>query len=331
MVLVTGGSGFVGRHLVAALASSGIPVRALYHKNKPGGLLQHLPSVTWVSCDLLDVFAVEDAFENVTEVYHAAAVVSFARKDRLRLMQVNVDASANVVNEALQRPIRKLLHFSSVAAIGRNVHQKTITEDEQWEESEFNSGYGKSKRLAELEIWRAAGEGLPVVVINPGIILGEPLEDKQGWYDGSARLMHIAYQEFPFYTLGVNAFVDVKDVVRLSQMLMASDLTNQRFIVSAGNYAYRDLFTEMAQALDKRPPYIYANKLMTETLWRWQALRRFLGGRAPTVTRETANTAQSVSLYDNRLLLQAFPEFKYSPVKETILRIARAYQRDHTL
>ena len=162
-----------------------------------------------MQCDLLDIYEVEEAMQGITDVYHCAAIVSFQPADKEKMLHFNVESTANIVNEALEQDIRKLVFVSSVAALGRSEVTKEITEEEQWEESKYNSRYGLSKHMAEMEVWRGIGEGLNAVIVNPGIILGEG-----NWDEGSARLMKVVYKEFPFYTQGINGWVDVKDVVK---------------------------------------------------------------------------------------------------------------------
>lgn len=330
MILVTGASGFLGQHLVQHLSATGMNVRALYRKHAPQPELLALRGVSWVQCDLLDVMALEEAMNGVTEVYHCAAIVSFHPGEKDAMMHFNIEATANVVNEALGQNVRKLLFVSSVAALGRSEAVQTeISEEEQWEESRYNSRYGLSKHLAELEVWRGAGEGLSTVIVNPGIILGEPFSvqgESNGWDQGSARLMKVVDKEFPFYTGGVNAWVDVKDVVRAMVNLMTSDIQDERFILSAGNYAYREVFTEMAKALDKKPPHIKAGKLLSGLVWRWSMFRSRLFGETATITRETARTAQREVHYNNSKLLQFLPEFQYTKLPDTIARMAQAFR-----
>ncbi|MEI8279266.1 MAG: NAD-dependent epimerase/dehydratase family protein [Bacteroidota bacterium] len=320
MILVTGASGFLGQHLVQHLSAQGREVRALYHHTLPGAALKDLKGVTWMSCDLLDIFEVEEAMKGITEVYHCAAVVSFLPKDRKQIIHTNVESTANIVNEALEQGIRKMIFVSSVAALGRNQAQKEINEDEEWEESEQNSAYGISKYMAEMEVWRGIGEGLNAVVINPGIILGEG-----NWNTGSAQMIKVAYDEFPFYTEGINAWVDVKDVVHAMDMLMKSPIQAERFIMSAGNYAYKEIFAMMARSLDRRAPRIKASELMTGIVWRLGALKYSIMGTKPLITRETARNAHKQSLYNNEKLLRYLPEFSYTPVEQTIQRMAKAY------
>lgn len=324
MILVTGASGFLGQHLITSLTSKGKKVRALYYNHPPKDHLLHLPNVTWMQCNLLDIFEVEDAMNDIEEVYHCAAIVSFETADKDYILHFNVEATANIVNEALERNIRKMVHVSSIASLGRSEGEKPITEAEEWEESKYNSLYSQSKYLAETEVWRGIGEGLNAVIINPAIILGEG-----NWNEGSARLMKVVHGEFPFYTKGVNGWVDVTDVVKAMIMLMESEINNERFIVSAGNYTYQDIFTKMARALGKKPPQIPAGKLLSGLVWRWNAVKKLLWGAKSSVTKETSVTAQKRSYYNNEKLLKSLPGFYYQPIDYTINRMAERFLKDY--
>lgn len=320
MQLVTGASGFIGRHLVRYLSGKGYTIRALYNSTPPDAALATLKGVEWVKADLLDVYDVEAAMQGITEVYHCAAIVSFNPADKARILHFNKESTANIVNESLEQGIRKLVYVSSVAALGRSKVEKPINEEEEWEEGKFNSVYAESKHEAELEVWRGMGEGLCAAIINPGIILGEG-----DWDKGSAKLITLAHKEFPFYTQGINAWVDVADVVRIMHLIMTSDIEAERFVVSAGNFAYRDIFTMMAKALNKKPPHIKANNFMTGLIWRWNLLKHLVTGQEVTITRETAATAQRKTFYDNGKLLRFLPHFTYTPMPDTIKRMASAY------
>lgn len=324
MILVTGASGFVGAHLTKRLSEEGRQVRALYNRNAPNAAMQSWNGVEWCQADLLDVYTAEEVMDGISEVYHCAAIVSFNPRRRKEMIHANTETAANVVNAALDAGIRKLVHISSVAALGRDGTSKEITEEAQWEESNLNSGYGLSKYGAEMEVWRGIGEGLEGAVLNPGIILGEPLTDA-GWEDGSPKLMQIVYNEFPFYTHGVTAFVDVQDVIAAAIALMDSDISGERFILSEGNYPFRDVFTMMAEALGKKPPHIAANGLMTQLVWRASAVKSLFTGKAATITRETARNAQSKSFYKADKIVMTLPQFRYTPIKDTISRMALAF------
>ena len=321
MILVTGASGFVGQHLVRQLSASGKEVRALYNRSLPGEDLRGLDGITWQACDLLDVFAVDEACSGITEIYHCAAIVSFDPARRKEVLHHNIESTANVVNASLEHNIRKLVYVSSIASLGRAEEGELfINEEAEWEESKRNSIYSLSKYYAEMEVWRGIGEGLDAVIINPGIILGAG-----DWTKGSAKLMQVVADEFPFYTEGINAFVDVADVVSVMQQLMDSTATAERFIVCAGNFAYRDIFTQMAQALGKKPPRIKASAFLTGLVWRWSLLKHKITGGEPTITKETVRNAQTKCYYDNKRLLQVLPSFNYTPMPETIRQMAAAF------
>jgi nucleoside-diphosphate-sugar epimerase len=324
-ILVTGASGFIGSHVVAALSEAGENVRALYRNNEPVASLKALPGVEWMRCDLLDVYDVEDALKGIDAIIHCAATVSFDAGDAEAILHNNSETTANVVNEALVQNISRFIHVSSVAALGRTKLGKPITEAEEWEDSKANSVYARSKRAAELEVWRGAGEGLSAAMVNPGIVLGEPY-NPTGWNSGSAALFRTVDKEFPFYTEGVNAWVDVKDVAKAILLLLKSDIQDERFILSGGNWSYREVFTQMAQALGRKPPHISANPFLTGLVWRWNALRK-IAGKRPTVTKETARTAQQQVFYEASKFPNAFPDFRYTPLEETIRRSAAAYKQ----
>lgn len=321
MVLVTGASGFVGQHLVAALAAQGLSVRALYHKNKPTAVHLQQSNIEWVSCDLLDIYAVEEAFEGIKQVYHCAAIISFERDEEAQMMHFNVESTAHVVDEAVRSGIEKLIYISSIAALGQpEQEEKTITEAVQWGENSYGSAYGMSKYLAETEVWRGIGEGLSANILNPGIILGEGDFTK-----GSAALIQLADRSFPFYTKGITAWVDVQDVVRVAMLLMDSEIVGENYILSAGNYSYRSVLAMMASALGKQPAKWAASSTLTQIIWRLLVVQRWLG-RRPIINKQTAKNAQSISYYDSNKLITSLPTFKYIPLEETIQRMVKAYK-----
>ena len=170
MILVTGGSGLLGKALLDMLISKGETVKAIYHTSPLS--YPDSPRLIPVSCDILDVYALEDVMKDVTEVYHCAGVVSFSPRDEKKLYAVNVEGTANVVNACLIAGIQKLLHVSSVAALGRIRPGEMINEKMQWTPETSNSKYGHSKYMGEMEVWRGVAEGLNAVVVNPAIILG---------------------------------------------------------------------------------------------------------------------------------------------------------------
>lgn len=320
MILVTGASGFIGQHLVRYLSAKGKRVRALYNQHPPSAEMKQLQGVEWVQCDLLDIYDVAEVMKGIAEIYHCAARVSFHPDDHGAMLHFNTEATANVVNEAVETGVRKMVHVSSIASLGRNAITKEITEEEQWEESRYNSKYALSKHMAEMEVWRGMAEGLHAVVVNPGLVLGEG-----DWDTGTGRFMTIVSKEFPYYSGGVNGWVDVLDLVRVMYELMESDIEEERFIVCAGSFAYKDVFTKMALALGKKPPHIKAGSFMTGLIWRLNWLKKKLFGGEVTITKETARNAQKQSIYNNSKLFKYLPGFAYTRLEETVERMAKAF------
>lgn len=317
MILVTGASGFLGLQLLQALVEQGQPVRAVYNHTSPK--FQH-ELVDWQQADLLDVFDVERIFESVTHVYHCAAIVSFQGSQKTTMIRNNVNVTAHIVNQALEQSITRMVYVSSVAALGRAQLDKYITEETDWTENKNNTTYSKSKYYAEMEVWRGIAEGLNAVIVNPAIILGEG-----DYAKGSAQLMSNVAKEFPYYTQGVNGWVDVKDVVSAMILLMQSDRSEERFIISAGNYSYKEVFTLMAEKLGVKPPAKHATPLMASIVWRLDYLRSVLSGKNPLITKESAHTAQTKCFYDNAKFLNTFPAFSYTPFEQTIERMAQDF------
>lgn len=320
MVLVTGGTGFLGSYLLRKLVHNGVQVRALYRKQIPVQLHDIQDKIQWVTGDVLDIGALEDAMEGIEKVYHSAAIVSFHPAMRQQMMKINVEGTANVVNLAIDAGVKKLVHVSSVAAIGRAKGSGVITEDGEWQESSNNSQYAVSKYLSEMEVWRGNAEGLASVIVNPSIILGVGFRE-----DSSTQLLKNAWKEFPYYTAGVNGFSDVEDVADVMIALMESDIKGQRFILSSDNWSYYDLFKEMATQLGKKPPHIAVKPWMAELVWRMESIRSAFTGKKPLITRETARTAQLKVYYNNEKIQAALPGFKFTPLQQTIAKMCHAF------
>ncbi|MBO0931289.1 NAD-dependent epimerase/dehydratase family protein [Fibrella aquatilis] len=326
--LVTGATGLIGSHVVRYLLALGRPVSALYRPENGYGLLTDVADqLIWHEGDLLDIPSLEDAIRPGCDVIHCAAIVSFIAKDRARMEQINVEGTANVVNVCLQAGIRKLAYLSSVAALGRpeskHVDSKgvtTLTEDQKWEESPLNSAYAKTKYRAELEVWRGSAEGLPVVMVNPSVVLGQG-----DWTRSSTQLIKYAYDEKRFYTEGDINYVDVLDVAEAIVKLLHSEVVNERFILNAGVLPYRDFLNRLAQALGKRPPTIRVPPGLATVLARVEAVRSWLTGKAPLITPETARGASHHYYYPGNRITQVI-DFQYRALEETLVRVAKSVE-----
>ncbi len=323
MVFVTGGSGLLGGYLLRQLLQEGETIKALYRKRYPSLLsADEIASIEWIEGDLFDTVLLTEICEGCDEVYHCAGMVSFNPSKKDKMTRINVQGTANVVNACISGNVRKLVHVSSVSALGRKRDGMVVTEESRWTEESNLSNYGKSKYLAEVEVWRGMSEGLNAVIVNPTIILGVG-----DWNDSSAATFKNAYQEFPWYTNGISGFVDAADVAKAMTELMKSDISEERFIVTAENLPFRDIFNMMSKYFNKRPPSRPVSKFMAALVWRFEQLKSLFTGEDPLLTKETAETARMKVYFDGSKLLKALPGFSYKPLEESIAVSCREYLR----
>lgn len=263
----------------------------------------------------------EDAMQGIDMVIHSAAVVSFSKSDRSKMYRVNVEGTKNVVNTALGSNVKRLVYISSVAAIGRKLNGTWVDEFAKWEDNKSNTHYAISKFNAELEVWRGFSEGLDGVILNPATILGYG-----DWNHGSCGLFKSAYNEFKWYTNGVNGFADVEDVARITVALTASNISHERFIVCNDNWAFRKLFNTMADYFGKKRPYKEATPFISYIAWCIEKIKALFSGHAPLLTKESVKVANSITRFSNTKLLKALPEFNYTPLEETIRAACEKYK-----
>ena len=335
MILVTGGTGLLGSHLLFDLVSSGKSVSAIKRKTSDTGMAKKIFSyysdkadelfgkIEWVDADIMDFVAMDDVLEGIDEVFHAGAVVSFYPKDHKAMLKVNIEGTANLVNLCTERKIRKFCYVSSVAVLGRAVNDGVSDETTYWQPSKKNSVYGQSKYGAEREIWRGMEEGLNAYIINPSVILGPGF-----WGGGNSGLFSLVWKGLKYYTRGINGFVDVRDVAKAMILLMDSDISKERFIVSAENCSYQKIFEYMAKYLGKPAPSINVPNAMTGIAWRVEALRSFIMGTLPEVTKEMATTTTMVYTYSNEKIRKALG-FEFRPVEQSIKDFSEFFLKDH--
>jgi nucleoside-diphosphate-sugar epimerase len=325
MVLVTGGTGFLGAYIIKALVERGHKVRALRRNgNTPFFIPSSVfDSVEWVSGDVLDIMGLNDAMQGVDSIIHAAAKVSFRKKDRRCMYQTNVEGTANVVNLAIENNISRLVHVSSVAAIGRKNDGTMVTEFKTWEQSKLNTHYALSKHHAEMEVWRGIGEGLNGVILNPSTILGFG-----DWNTSSCAIFRNVYNEFPWYTTGVNGFVDVEDVAGAAVLLLESSISGQRFIVNGDNWSFHQLLNTIADGFGRKRPSKEATPFLAAIAWRLDQLKSWLLNTNALLTRESAKIAQSKTYFDNSKILQALPGFSFTPLEKSIQQACRKYLKN---
>lgn len=322
-VLVTGASGIVGAHLCIALAQQAVSVRAFvrnHHSQQKAEQLWHMYSIpahitkyiTWVYGDITVYQDVSDAVSNTSYVFHCAGYVSFNNADRKTLFDCNVIGTAHVVNACLEHAVTKLCHVSSVAALGKTYDGSEITEQCEYEQKKSRSVYGYSKFLGELEVWRGIAEGLSAVIVNPSVIIAPGF-----WNQSSGKLFTTISRGLQFYTSGVTGYVSVHDVTESMIYLMKSNISGERFIVSAENLDYKTVFTSIAASIGVKPPKWYAPRVLLHFAGIMLTFFALIRDRQSEITRQTAQTAYAVSLFSSEKLTQALG-FKFRSVEKEI-------------
>lgn len=335
MNFVTGATGLLGGHLVFQLLKNGVRVRALRRGAADVSALQKLftylapnenllAHIEWHEGDVLDVPSLLDGMQGCTHVYHCAAVVSYHRRDRRQMYAVNVEGTANVVNAALECGIEKFCFVSSIAAIGRTELQTTLDESSEWVESDLNTHYGITKYLSEMEVWRGEQEGLNVVIVNPGFIIGPGRFDRS-----SAAIFQKIDAGMPVYPPGGTGFVAVQDVATAMVQLMHSAVQSQRFLLVAENGSMQSLFERISRGLGKPVPTRQATKWMLQLARIADALRELFTGQRALVTRETIRNASHRWYYKADKIKTALPEFQYSAIDEVIEHTCDYYSIDN--
>ena len=321
-VLVTGGTGFVGAYIIKELIEKDYSVRAIRRSKKLPFFVSPdiLNKAEWMDGDVLDVIALDDAMKGIDAVIHSAASISFAGRDRKQMYNVNINGTANVVNLALENDVKKLLHISSISALGRTSSGEHVTEEKKWMESKLNTHYGITKNKAETEVWRGIGEGLNAVIINPSTVLGYG-----NWHDGSCAIFRNVYREFPWFTTGINGFVDVEDVAKVAVLLLESDINEERFIINSENWEFRQLFNAIAEGFGKKRPLLQATPFLSSIAWRLEKVKSSLANRKPLLTKETAKIALSKTYWENDKILKALPGFSFLPLDHCIKKACKNY------
>ena len=318
MILVTGATGFLGAELIHQLTSQNIQVRALKRKtSKIPDLTAANELVEWFVADINEPEDLADAFEGVTQVYHCAAFISFDPKDKNKLIKINIEGTSNIVNLCMHHGAR-LLHVSSIAALGDAKKGEQITEKDFWEYNPHVHSYAISKYEGEMEVWRGIAEGLDAVIVNPAVIIG-----KNAGFTGSGAIFKLVKDGLKFYTDGATGVVDVEDVAKAMILLMNSELNDERFTLSANNLHYKDFFAAIADGFAVKRPSTEAKPWMLGIAWRAAKLASIFTGKAPALTKDAARSSFNLSYYSNEKIKKAI-NFEFKPLNQSIAEVCEA-------
>tara|TARA_R110002049_G_scaffold37208_1_gene117474 strand:+ start:40462 stop:41472 length:1011 start_codon:yes stop_codon:yes gene_type:complete len=333
MILVTGSTGLVGSHLLYKLVSNNENVRAIYRNKRKLDKVKNVFStytenvaplfnaIDWVEGDILDIPSLTEAFAGVTHVYHCAALVSFEPNKYNLLRKTNIEGTANMVNMCLSHAVKKLCYVSSVATLGDPPKNEPTTEETHWNPEADNNVYAITKYGAEMEVWRASQEGLPVVIVKPGVILGAGI-----WRYGSGSLFKRAANGMTYYTSGSVGLVDVEDVVSAMTQLLKSPIENESFILVSENWTYKQFLQTLATAVDAKPPLKMAKPWLLGMAWRLDWLKHKLTGKRRLLTKNLAKALTTNSNYSNNKIKSEL-DFEFKPIDQSITEVGNHYQK----
>jgi nucleoside-diphosphate-sugar epimerase len=334
MILVTGGTGLVGSHLLYLLTQEQQKVRAIYRNKSSISAVRNVFSyytddvelyfsrIEWIQADIVNVTSLEKAFEDVTHVYHSAALVSFNPKDYFDMRKINIDGTANVVNFCIDKGVKKLCYVSSIATLEKSTKNALISENSEWNPESNNYGYAITKYGAEMEVWRGSQEGLDVVMVNPGVILGPGF-----WNQGTGELFKKGFSNFPFYSNGVTGFVGVNDVAKAMILLMKNDIQNERFLLVSENKSFKEVLFEMADNFDKKKPFMKVNKVLAEFAWMTDLLISKLSGREISISKQSARASLNVYEYSSEKIKSKLG-FDFQSINEVIKETCILFLKD---
>lgn len=328
MILVTGATGLLGSHVVFDLIKKGHRVKAMYRNEEKQQVIHHLlhyyqvedadklfDLIEWFKGDILDLQDVANAVKNCKSVIHCAGMVSFASRDFIKLIDVNRNGTANMVNEALSSGIDHFLHVSSTSAVGSDsaFTDNVKRESNHWHANEKASGYGVSKYSAEKEVWRGIEEGLTAVIVNPSVFFGPG-----SWSESSLQLYQTIKNGLSFFTAGGNAFVDVRDVSEIICRLHERRIANERYLVTGHALLFKDVIDQIADQMGVKKPRYKVGEFATAIALRLIGIYSFLTGKQPSITKDTARSSHEVTVYSSEKIKTLFPDFEFTPVTATI-------------
>lgn len=324
MILITGATGLLGSYLAKLLLQKGEKVRAIRRKTSDLSLLgKHAGEIEWIEADVLDVLSLEEAMQGVQQVYHCAAVISFIPSEREYMLKVNIEGTANVMNAAMHCGIKRVMHVSSEAAFGYAPEGKIIDETYADPNIKKRPYYYVSKHYGEREAWRAYAEGLDVIIVCPSTLIGG------GWWSHQPNsLFREVYNGLSFYTQSVNGFIDVRDAADCMVRLMESNISGEKFLLTAENLSLRDFIWMIADELKVRRPYIAVGKWLMNFAWRYEVIKAWLTRQNPILTKESAEVTEINFRYSNKKITEAL-NYRFIPIQQTVRETAALFLESH--
>ena len=325
MIAITGASGLLGKFIASKFISEGEKIVGLTRsksKTLESGHLQD--NISWREVNILDPISLNESLKDVHTVIHAAALVSFNQRRTKKIFDTNATGTKNVVDACLAVGVKKLIHISSVAALGRQKGMHLVNEGSTWVNNAIRSDYALSKYQAELEVYRGYEEGLHVSIVNPSVILAP-----SDWNSSSSQIFKYIWNENRFYTDGTLNFVDARDVANMVSVLCTNDFNGERFIANANHISFKNIFNEIAKRFNKKSPTIKVNPPVTDIMAFLEGIRSFLTNEEPIITKQTVQMAGESFYYDNKKAVEKL-KISFQTLEETLDFCCNHYLQKNT-
>lgn len=248
--LVTGATGFVGSTIVRELLQEGVEVRVVAREGSDRRNLDGL-DVEVVHGDTTDRASMRAALKRCDTLYHVAAYFAHWSLDRQRFYDVNVEGTKNVLEEALAQGLAKVVYTSTANSMGAHGAGNLATEQSEFNEWETGDHYAISKYLGEVEARKIGGRGLPLVIVNPTLVIG--VRDLKPTPSGKL-IVDIVNGAMPGYIDGATNIIDVEDVARGHLLAGKKGRIGERYILGNVNVTVGELFRLVASAAGVSPP-----------------------------------------------------------------------------
>ena len=282
--LVTGGTGFVGSHLVRLLAEQGHKVRVLYRSSQKLSVLNGL-DYQGVQGDLDDLKILKAACEGCDVVFHVAAKADYWKDDDKDLMfQINVEGTRNVLAAAQSAGVKRVIVTSSASTIGFREDGGAADESQAFSLPPERFWYAYSKVKAEEVVAEFVANGLDVVILNPTVIIGP---GDLNAISGTFIIEMLRFQWLTPMSSGGLAAIDVRDVAQAHLNAVEKGRTGERYLLNTANHPYTEWFKMIAEACDVRPPIFTSPDWMLEPTARLIELLRRLGIQTPMDANQT--------------------------------------------
>ncbi|MEO1654796.1 MAG: NAD-dependent epimerase/dehydratase family protein [Bacteroidota bacterium] len=261
-VFITGASDPLGRQLCYRFLEGGFRVKALKPPLKDQPWLKKLrDSIEWLEGGLLDLTTLEANLDDVQYVIHTAELSSSRMRDKEEMYKTNIEGTANIVNVCLSKSIERFCHISSLSALGSDQASARVDEYQKWQSSDKHSPYAVSKYQAELEVWRAQAEGLPILVLNPAVLIGPG-----DWTSHPAcQMFKYVWEESAYYRPESFDYVDVRDAADITYQLLQTNIQNSKFIIKAGGLTFKSFYEQVIGNIG-RIPYVHIVKRLRSVI-----------------------------------------------------------------